>query len=146
MKIYYRKDDIFVPTWEKNNELPEDEQIKFHHRYLSTAERKKYVHWEDYTEGQLTVLTALSGAEKLSQNEQVDLLAKDTRKFVQDAEGIVRAVTTKIEGIDMVDPDGNVHKIDTIEKFYKAPDAFAPLRAEYEAYCLTLSARGDSKN
>jgi hypothetical protein len=145
MKIYYRKDDIFIPTWEKNNELPYDDQIKFHHRYLSTAERKKYVYWEDYTEGQVLAFTTMNNA-TMTQDEQVEALAKDTRRFVQDAEGIARTVTTKIEGLEMVDPAGNVHKIDTIAKFYNAPDAFSALRAEYEAYCLTLSARGDSKN
>jgi len=146
MKIYYRKDDIFIPKWEKNNELPDGEQIKFHHRYLSTAERKKYVHLEDYTEGQLYALTRMPDDRPMTQDEQMDALSKDSRRFVQDAEGIARAVTTKIEGLEMVDPAGNVHKIDTIDKFYKAPDAFATLRAEYEAYCLMLSARGDSKN
>jgi hypothetical protein len=146
MKIYYRKDDIFIPTWEKNNELPQDDQIKFHHRYLSTAERKKFIYWENYTEGQMLTFSTMNNADKMTQEEQVDALSKNTRRFIQDAEGIARAVTTKIDGLEMVDPAGNVHKIDTIDKFYKAPDAFAALRAEYEAYCLTLSARGDSKN
>jgi len=46
----------------------------------------------------------------------------------------------------MEDEEGKVFKIDTIEKFYKAVDAIAGLKGEYEAYCVELSARADSKN
>ena len=147
MKIHYKKSDIFIPEWNDNKKLPPDEQIKFHHRFLTVEERKKYVYWDDYTEGQMTVLSALAAAEKMSIDEQVSALEKDDRKFVQDGKGIAKAIITKIEGLILVDEETKKEeKIDTIAKFYSALDAFPGLNFELEKYCLGASARADSKN
>lgn len=146
MKIHYKKSDTFIPEWNDNKLLPEEEQVKFHHTFLSTEQRKKFVYWKNYTEGQMAVLSVLANTEKLSEDDSIKALERDDREYVQDAAGIAKTITTKIDNLTMIDENENEHKIDTIEKFYKAPDAFSALRAEYEQYCLTLSARADSKN
>lgn len=146
MKIYYKQDEIFIPDWNGNKKEKPEDQIKFHHRFLTTEERRQFVYWEDYTEGQMTVLNAMAAAEKMSVDEQIKALERDNRKFVQDSVGIAKAITTKIENLVMVDDKGKEHLIDTIDKFYKAPDAFPALRAEYEMHCLNTSAKADTKN
>lgn len=146
MKIHYKKSDTFIPEWNDNKKLPAEEQIKFHHTFLTTEQRKKFVYWEDYTEGQMTVLSALVAADKLSQDEQIKALEKDDRRFVQDATGIAKTIITKIENLILVDESGKEQEIKDITTFYKAIDAYSTLRAELENYCLNVSARADSKN
>jgi len=146
MKIHYKKSDTFIPEWDDNKKLPPDEQIKFHHTFLTTEQRKRFVYWEDYTEGQMTVLSALAAAENLSQDEQVKALEKDDRRFVQDAVGIAKTIVTKIENLVLVAEDGKEQEIKDVTTFYKAIDAYPALRAELENYCLNVSARADSKN
>jgi len=146
MKIHYKKSDIFIPEWNGNKKLPKEEQIKFHHRFLTTEERKSFVYWEDYTEGQMTILSSLAVADKMTEKEQENALAKDDRRFVQDAKGIALAVVEKIENFSLVSEDNKETKITDIKTFYKGIDAYTNLRAELEQYCLGLSARADSKN
>jgi len=146
MKIHYKKSDTFIPEWNDNKKLPKEEQIKFHHRFLTTEERKKYIYWEDYTEGQMTILSALAVAEKLSQAEQESALSKDDRRYVQDSKGIALAIITKVENLSLVGEDGKETKIADIATFYKGIDAYTNLRAELENYCLSVSARADTKN
>lgn len=146
MKIHYKKSDIFVPEWNDNKKLPEGDQIKFHHKFLTTVERKTFIYWKDRTEGQMAALSVIADIENMTQEEQYKVLERDDRALVQNAEGIARAIVTKIENLEMEDEEGKVQKIDTIAKFYNAPDAYPALRAELEALCLRLSARADSKN
>lgn len=146
MKIHYKKSDIFVPYWNDNKKEKPENQIKFHHRFLTVEERKRFVYWEDYTEGQITVISVLAAADKLSVDDQIKALEKDDRKFVQNGMGIAKMIVTKIENLVLVDESGKEEKIDTIEKFYAAIDAFPGLRFELERYCLGVSAKADSKN
>ena len=145
MKIHYKKNDIFIPEWNENKKLPDAEQIKFHHRFLTTAERKEFIYMEPHTQGKVAILTNMY-KDDMTEDEQVDLLTKNDRKIIQDGEGIAKTITTKIEGLSMVDENSKEFKIDTIEKFYKTPDAFPVLAAEYSQYCLGLTARADTKN
>ena len=141
MVINVKKEDIFIPAWNGNRELPDAEQIKFYHRFLTTAERDKYLYWKNYTEGQVAALLSASNADDID-----DFIARDDREYVQNRQGMARAIVTKIENLSLHYGDGSEEVVGTIEAFYKAPDAFAELRAELEAYVLTLSARVDSKN
>lgn len=145
MKIHYKKNDIFIPEWNDNKKLPEGEQIKFHHRFLTTLERKQFIYVEEHTQG--SVAKFASGySEDMTEDEQVALLDKTDRKITQDGAGIARCVVTKIENLEMEDEAGKILKIDTIEKFYNAPDIFPALRAEVEGMCVLMSARADTKN
>ena len=146
MKIHYKKSDIFIPEWNDNKKLPEGEQIKVHHRFLTTLERKTFVYWKDRTEGQMAALSAIANIDDMTQEDQYKILERDDRALIQNSEGIARAIVTKIENLEMEDETGKVHKIETIDQFYKAPDAYPALRAEIEAKCLSMSARADSKN
>jgi len=127
MRINVKRDSIWTPDWEKNKKLPEKEQIRFHHRYLTTDERDIYIYVEDM--------------------KVVDLTAEDdNRKWIQDKKGIAKAIVTKIENLTLVDEKGKEQHIDKIEQFYDAPDAFPALAMLLEGYCLSLVARQDSKN
>jgi len=146
MQIHYKKSDIFIPESYDNKKQPEGEQVKFYHGFVTTAQRKEFVYVEPHTQGKVTILTSMY-KEEMNEDEQVKMLEKNDRKIIQDGDGIARAITTKIENLEMVDDETKkVHKIDTIEKFYNAPDAFPLFAAEYRAYCLGLSARADTKN
>ena len=129
MRINVKRNSIWIPDWEDNKKLPEKEQIRFHHRYLTTDERDIYIFVEDI---QVKDLTATDG--------------DDNRKWVQNKKGITKAVITKIENLILVDEKGKETAIDNIEKFYSAPDAFPVLTVLLESYCLGLVARVDSKN
>ena len=127
MKIHVRKENTFIPTWEGNDKLPKEEQIVFHHRYLKTGERREYIYLEDAT------------MKDISEGEVMN------RKMVQNAQGITKAIVTKIDNLILV-TDGKEQKIETIEAFYETPDAFPGLLAEVEANMLNATAAVDSKN
>ncbi len=145
MKIHYKKSDVFIPESYDNKKQPAGDQVKFYHRFLTTAERKEFIYLEPHTQGKVAILTNMY-KENMSEDEQVDLLEHNDRRIVQDGEGIAMAITTKIENLVMVDESDKEQKIDTIEKFYAAPDAFPLFAAEYKQYCLGLTARADTKN
>ena len=146
MQIHYKKSDIFIPEWNDNKKQPAGEQIKFHHTFISAGERDEFIYFEPFTEGKMQILYSMSKPEMTDEDGE-KVLEKNDRKFIQDKQGIAKRVTTKIENLEMVDDENKkVHKIDTIEKFYDAPDAFPGLKGEYEAYCIELTARADTKN
>lgn len=43
MKVKLSRTNTFVPTWNENDELPEEEQIKVHYKYLTTEDRNNFV-------------------------------------------------------------------------------------------------------
>lgn len=147
MKVQYKRNDIFIPEWNGNQTLPDNEQIKFHHRFLTVEERKKYIYLEPWTQGGATKVQSLIMDESLSEDQKWAQFADtNQRKFVQDARGIAKAITKSIDNLILVDEEGKENPIDTVEKLYGAVDAHAELVAEYEAHCLGITARADSKN
>ena len=143
MIINVKKEDVFIPEWNGNRDEPEAEQIKFYHRFLSTADREKFVYMRNLTQGQAQKLYMVTQKDDFDIDEYVE---SNTREFIQDSEGIARKITIRIENLTLKYEQGTEEPIDTIEKFYDAPDAYRELRAEYEGYVLNLSARADSKN
>jgi len=114
MRINVKRDSIWTPDWEKNKKLPEKEQIRFHHRYLTTDERDIYIYVEDM--------------------KVVDLTAEDdNRKWIQDKKGIAKAIVTKIENLTLVDEKGKEQHIDKIEQFYSM---MRPMRSRHLQCCL----------
>ena len=141
MVINVKKEDIFIPEYNGNQEQPDAEQIKIYHRFLSTAERERYIYLKNYTEGSAAKLLASKEADDME-----DIFVEYSREFVQDSKGIALAIITKIENLSIDYGDGQKEAVETIEGFYELPDAFPTLRAEVEAYVLNLSAKVDPKN
>ena len=130
MKINVKRDSIWVPDWEGNLDLPEKDQIRFHHRFLTADERDTYIYVEDL---RVKDFRDIEGKE-------------DDRKVINDKKGITKAIVTKIENLITVDDKGKEETIDTIVKFYACPNAFPSLQSLLEDYCSNTTARVDSKN
>lgn len=129
MKVSLKKSDIFIPEWNGNQELPEDEQIKISHKFLGSAKRKQYIYSKPL---HFTQALAADG----EQMGEVEL--------VQDGKGIALETVTKIENLDVLLDDGKTTSVTEIGEFYKY--AMHDLAAELEAYLLTCTAVTDSKN
>jgi len=127
MKITARRENTYIPEWNGNVELPKEDQVVIHYRYLKTGERREYQRLEDVT------------LKNLAEEDMLD------RKVVQDAAGITKAIVTKIENLILV-IDGTEEAVETVEDFYDAPDAFPELRSEVESFLLNETAAVDSKN
>lgn len=142
MIINVKRANVFIPEFNGNRDLPDNEQIKFHHGFLTTEEREEFVYVKNFTQGGVDKLVSLVG-----KDFDLDTYAEaNDREVVQDSKGIAKKITTKIENLVIEDESGAKETLDTIEKFYAAPDAFSHMRAEYESYVLNLSAKADSKN
>jgi len=126
MEVNVRKNGVYVPKWRGNDKLSAKDQIKIHHRFLTSDERDDYIYLEDATVGQLTGGDALN------------------RKYVQDGKGIAKLVTTKIENLSIKDENGEKINIEDIDTLYQY--SFPLLTAEYEMYLLNASQVVDSKN
>lgn len=127
MKVELKKRDVFVPEWNGNKEQPEEEQIKFHHKYLGAARRKEFIY------------TKPLRFSSTKQNEQVA-----EAEYVQDGKGIALEVTEKIENLNVSVDGADEVAITDIKTFYKY--ALSDLAAEYEAYLISCNALADTKN
>jgi len=113
------KEKVFIPEWNGNKELPDDEQIKVTHRFLKPGEKKKYLYVEPI--------------EYIYQSDgKVD--QRKTR-FVQDEKNLALALVTKIENYALR-IDGKIVQIDSMQKLYDTPSASSKLSAEIEEYLL----------
>ncbi len=43
MKLNLKLQDIYIPNWKNNKDLPENEQIKIHFKYLTLADRESLI-------------------------------------------------------------------------------------------------------
>lgn len=126
MKVKMRKTDVWIPDWNGNLSEPEDEQIRFHHRFLSAAERKQYIYTRPIKL-------------KTGQDDQGTEM-----EYVQDGKGIAMKVTSKVENLAGEYDDGSEFRVSTIQELYASP--FSDLVAMYEGYLLGASAVVDPKN
>lgn len=119
MIIEVKDHEVYIPEWNGNRDLPDDEQIKVHHRYFLPGERKKYIYTKPV---------------------RVDVNTGDVDSkvdFVQDEQGIVKALITKIENLT-VKAGGKEIKVTNGEALYKQPVPQA-LVTEIEMYMLGAS-------
>ena len=79
MIIEVKNEDVFIPTFGGNDKLPDGEQIKVKHRFLLPGERKKYI----YT--------------KPMQIDKISGKLDSSVEYVQDEEGITKAIVTGLE-------------------------------------------------
>jgi len=124
MIIEVAQEKVFIPKWNKNNELPESEQIKVTHRFLKAGERKKYIYLDDI---------------KVTSDGKV---SDDGRSFHQDEQGLVKALVKKIENLS-ISVNDKVTDVKTAEQLYETVGVPTNLVAEIEAHMLTASPEVD---
>lgn len=129
MKISLKKSDTFIPDYEDNLQLPEDEQIKFHYTFLGSATRKQYEYLEDI----LITQEIVEGSQQVG-----------NRKLIQDSKGMAMAMVTKIENLEVAYEDGTTEKVEDIRDFYKR--SLPGLAQLLEAHCLNATSEADLKN
>ena len=129
MVVSLKRADVFVPDWRGNLDQPEDRQVKFHFRFIGSADRKSYVYAKPMeftqeigkTEGQLGKM-----------------------EMIQDGKGLALRMVTRIENLELEYDDGKKVVIDDIREFYKYP--LSDLAAMVESHMLEATAVVDSKN
>jgi hypothetical protein len=128
VRVSLKKSDVFIPDWQGNLDLPESEQVRFHYRFLGSAERDKYIYRKpmEYT----------FDAKGEGQFGKVEM--------VQDGKGIAMRMVTRIENLEVEKEDGTVVSVDNITDFYKHP--MADLAGLVEAHMLEATAVVDTKN
>lgn len=126
MIIEVDNERVFVPKYKGNREQDETEQIKITHRFLKAGERKKYI----YTK-------------PLRLSMETGTVVDDV-EYVQDEQGITKALITKIEGLEVKDKKTDkAVKIETVTALYNASVPQA-LMSEIENYMLTASPEVDT--
>ena len=128
MRVSLKRTDTFTPEWNGNQELPEEEQVRFHHKFLGSADRKKYIYTKPI---------------KFSQGDDPSKQISDL-EVVTDGRGIAMKTVTSIENLEVEIVDGTVAKIDDVEVFYRY--SLNDLAAELERYMLECTAVVDSGN
>ena len=123
MVIEVEKEKVFVPTWNGNAELPESEQIRVTHRFPKAGERKKYI----YTKN----------VQISSGGEMRDL------EYVQDEEGLVRLLVTKITGLEIKTGKKSV-KVESGADLYETPCVPQALVSEIEQRILRATPEVDA--
>lgn len=120
MTIEVKNKDIYIPAYGGNDNQPDGEQIKVHHRFLLPGERKKYIY------------TSPVKVNKLKGTVDGDVEA------VQDEEGICRAIITGIDNLNIKCGKETV-KVDTVEKMYSTSGVPKALVTEIEVNMLLAS-------
>ena len=115
----------YIPAW--NNNRQGDEPIKITHRFLKAGERKKFIYTKPIrlNVGEGTV------------SDEVD--------YIQDQEGIAKALITKIENLKVKDKKSDkVIEVKDINTFYQTSGIPQALVSEIENYILTASPEVDT--
>jgi len=128
MIIQIKKTDVFIPDIEDNLEQPPSEQIKFHFRYASTEERKRYMHVKPM---------------KFRTSKEINDSDMEV-EYVQDGEGLAKATVTGIENLSVQNGDGAPKDIKTIAEFYKQP--MSKMATQLETHLLNANAVVETKN
>jgi hypothetical protein len=142
MKINVSNEGRYVPEWEGNRELPEDEQVVILYTALPHDERKKYTHIEKPS---YSVEVEGKSNEELEEELANQTRRAEFRAWTDDAE---IAVACKPRVVNLEDLDGNL--IDTWAKLLKVPQTkenqIGALITEVEKELGTLAKEKDSKN
>lgn len=126
MIIEVDNERTYIPRWNENRESEDGEQIKVTHRFLKAGERKKYIYTKPL---------------KLSMD--TGTVSGDV-EYVQDEQGICKALITKIENLQVKDKkSGAVVKVESATALYNTPGVPQGLVSEIESYMLTASPEVD---
>jgi hypothetical protein len=123
MIIEVKKEDIYIPEFGGNRDLPESEQLQVKHRFLLPGERKKYI----YTK-------------PLQINKLTGKMSGDV-EFIQDEQGITKAVVNEFVNFKL-SVDGKEIEIKTPAEMYENP-APVGLVTEIETAMLLASPEVD---
>ncbi len=99
MIIEVKNEDVYIPDFGNNKNLPEAEQIKVHHRFLFPGERHKYI----YTKALMV--------------DKIKGTVDSNVEAVSDMEGIAKAIIIKIENLN-IKTGKKTTKVDTVEMMY----------------------------
>jgi len=99
MKVNISKKGTFIPEWNGNKDLPEEEQIKVHFRYLNVQERKRYTTQHPW---------------------EVDGQGNFSFKLEHDDKAIFQAMTETIENLSIEDENGNTKEVKTADDLLNA--------------------------
>lgn len=124
MRVEVLDEKVFVPEWNGNNELPEDEQIKVIHRFLKPGEREKFLYMKPI---------------KFHVGDEVN---DKEMEYVQDSSGMTKALVKRIENLTLV-VNGKEKVIDTAAKLYDTEGVPQMLVTEIEVYMLNASPEVD---
>lgn len=125
MIIEVDNERTYTPAW--NNNRQGGEPITITHRFLKAGERKKFIYTKPIrlNVGEGTVA------------DEVD--------YIQDQEGIAKALITKIENLKVKDKKSDkVIEIKDINTFYQTSGIPQALVSEIENYILTASPEVDT--
>ena len=142
MKVNVSRPGRYVPKWNGNRELEDDEQIVVEYTNLTGEQRRKYMHKEKPL---YSIETAGRTEEEIEAQIQDQTSRVELRIWTDDAD-IVMAMKPRI--LNLTDEDGN--PIDTWDKLLAIPQTrenqINVLVAEIETELSTLSKETDSKN
>ena len=126
MIVEVLSEKVYVPRWNGNRELPEDEQIRVTHRFFKAGEKKKYIY---------------------TKNPTVDATTYELKNDVElviDSEGLVKALVTKIENYTVHDQvKDKAANITSGADLYTVPGVSDVLVAEIENYLQGASPEVD---
>jgi hypothetical protein len=142
VKVNISREGTYIPKWEDNRDLPEDEQIVVSFVSLTHDERQKYTHKEKPTysietegktdeeiEAQLEAQTRRAEFKAWTDDDKIAVACKPTIKNLEDTEG---------------------NPIDTWAKLLAAPQTaenqIRNLVVEIEAHLGSLAKETDTKN
>lgn len=121
MVIDVRNEGVFIPEFGGNKKQPESEQIRVVHRFLNPGEKQKYYYTEPIE---------LTGE-------------KPKTRYVQDLQGHVRAVVTKVENLTL-NIEGKEKKITTGNDLYNVAGVPYMLVSEVERYMMNAEPEVDT--
>jgi hypothetical protein len=117
MRIPVSKEKTFEPSYGGNLELPVSERVRVFHRFLTAAERNKFIYTKPI---------------------KIGAASDGPMEFVQDEEGITRAIINRIENLEL-EINQKTMKITTAKALYETEGVPPALVREIEMYCFTAS-------
>ena len=124
MVISLSREDKYIPEWRGNRDLPEEEQIVFHFRYLNLEEREKFI----------KIVPAKSDGKEEGNFE-----------FDFDKKAIFKTMTTKIVNLEIMEGDKTV-KLETARAMLASGGHLIGLFDEVTSHYILTSLKGDVKN
>ena len=132
MRVAIAKRGEFVPEWNGNRDLPEEEQVRVDYKFLSYEERSMHLKTKPIRM-QMKDVDNLDGA--LAEIE-----------YIQDKKGIALKSDVHVHNLETEDKDtGEIKVCKTMRDLYDSA-AFPELAIEIENHLLNANARVDSKN
>ena len=126
MVVSLSREDKYIPEWRGNRDLPEEEQIVFHFRYLNLEEREKFI-------------------KIVPVKKMIDGKEDDSLDFEFDKKAIFKTMTTKIANLEIKEDDKTV-KLETGRAMLASGGHLIGLFDEVTSHYILTSLKGDVKN